>query len=525
MRSHRIQAGNENRSELLQNEIAPGVGPGTKAGPSYLPSSVQWKFALLLGFVILFSFAYFYEGGGWNQNSRFDLLRAIVERHTLRIDAYQDNTQDKAHFRGHYYSDKAPGLVFAALPVAMGTRAVLSMAGIAPQSARGEFMLSYAVTDGAVALPASLAAVCLFFLGLRFGASPNAAAFSALAMALATPVWAYASLFWAHAFAGACFVFAFAAALKLRDCPSPKQDVLFSLAVGLAAGWATVTEYPAAPVSVLLALFALSEAWGRGAPIRWRVLVGIGLGAAFCLAVLLGYLYAAFGSIRPSYSYYDPNSFAFMQQRGYLGLTYPHPDRLLKLLFGCSRGLFFASPIAFAAMFGLWKLAKQKSYFSAALVAAMIAAYYFLFNSSFYWWKAGRSFGPRYVGASIPLLCCGLAVLWEHATPAWRRVLIGVATCSVVLTLMVVSTTSQLSVQDNCPMLHSVWPAFWSGKMAMNRESMLTIAEAGTNGRYGAFNLGQLLGLHGLASLIPLFGLWAALAWLWHRIHRDPSRI
>ena len=55
--------------------------------------------------------------------------------------------------------------------------------------------------------------------------------------------------------------------------------------------------------------------------------------------------------------------------------------------------------------------------------------------------------------------------------------------------------------------MHSVWPAFWSGQMALNHESMLTVAEAG--GKYGAFNLGQLLGLHGLASVIPLVVVWA----------------
>jgi hypothetical protein len=511
-------------TSILPNEIAVGIKPGVEPGAPAAFSAAQRKSALLLGCVIFFSFAYFYEGGGWNQNSRFDLLRAILDRHTLRIDAYQENTDDKAHFRGHYYSDKAPGLVFAAVPVAYGARSILRAIGINPQSARGEFALSYFVTAGAVALPTALAAVCLFLLGLRFGAGATASAFGALSAALGTPLWAYAGLFWAHALVGACFVFAFAAALKLREASNPKLDFFWSLAVGLTAGWATVTEYPAAPISALLALFALSRVWKRGRLARWRVVAGVGLGAAFCLAVLLGYLYAAFGSIRPSYAYYDPNSFAFMQQRGYLGLTYPHPDRLLKLLFGCSRGLFFASPIAFAATFGLWKLAKQKTYFSAALVAAMIAIYYFLFNSSFYWWKAGRSFGPRYVGASIPLLCCGLAVLWQRATPAWRRVLIAVAVCSILLTLMVVSTTSQLAVQDNCPMLHSVWPAFWSGQMATNRESMLTIAEAGS-GKYGAFNLGQLMGLHGLATLLPLFVVWAAAAWLWHRIQRGATRI
>ena len=128
---------------------------------------------------------------------------------------------------------------------------------------------------------------------------------------------------------------------KLSGNASARADFSWSLAVGLAAGWATVTEYPAAPASAILALLALSQAWPRGRAARWRVTAGVGVGAFICLTVLLAYLHAAFGSFRPSYSYYDPNSFSFMQQQGYMGLTYPHPDRLLKLLFGCSRGLFF----------------------------------------------------------------------------------------------------------------------------------------------------------------------------------------
>src|ERR1700747_462687 len=109
-------------------------------------SSSHSKTATLLGAVIFLSFIYFYEGGGWNQNSRFDLLRAIVERHTLQIDAYHENTQDKAHFRGHYYSDKAPGLVFLAVPFALAARPILRMMGVEPESQRGEWALSYLVT-------------------------------------------------------------------------------------------------------------------------------------------------------------------------------------------------------------------------------------------------------------------------------------------------------------------------------------------------------------------------------------------
>jgi hypothetical protein len=487
-------------------------------------SSSHRKVAILLGLVAFLSFSYFYEGGGWNQNSRFDLLRAIVERHTLQIDAYHENTQDKAHFNGHYYSDKAPGLVFLAVPFALAARPALRMVGVDPESPRGEFALSYIAGVSAVALPTALAGVCLFFLGLRFGGGADGAASATLVMCLGTPIWAYAGLFWAHAVVGACLVFAFAAALKVRDSASTRADFFWALAVGLAAGWATVTEYPAAPASAMLAFLALSQAWARGPAARWRVVAGVGLGAAICLGVLMAYLHAAFGAFRPSYSYYDPNSFSFMQQQGYMGLTYPHPDRLLKILFGCSRGLLFASPVLLAAPVGLWRLWKGGTHRAAALVAAGIAAYYFLFNASFYWWKAGLTFGPRYAGACIPFVCVGLAVAWGRATIGRRRMLIALAACGVLLALMVVSTTSQLAMQDSCPILHSTVPAFWSGKLATNRESMLTASES--NGGYGAFNLGQLVGLRGLASLLPLFAIWglgAVMLWRLRRSSRADS--
>jgi hypothetical protein len=489
-------------------------------------SSSHWRAALLLGLVTFASSLYFYEGGGWNQNSRFDLLRAIVQRHTLQIDAYHENTQDKAHFNGHYYSDKAPGLVFLAVPFALAARPVLRAAGVDPESARGALALSYLVSAGSVALPTALAVVCLFFLGLRFGSSVGGAAFGAIVMSLATPMWAYASLFWAHASVGACLIFALAAALKLRDSSTARGDFFWALAVGLAAGWATVTEYPAAPASAMLAVLALSQSWPRGREARWRVTAGVTAGAGICVIVLLAYLYAAFRSVRPSYSYYDPNSFSFMQRQGYMGLTYPHPDRLLKILFGCSRGLFFAAPVLLVAPYGFWRLWKDKTYSSVALVAAAIVAYYFLFNASFYWWKAGLSFGPRYAGAAIPLLCVGLGIAWTRVRPAWRAVLGVLAGISVFVALIVISTTSQLAMQDSCPLVHSVWPAFWSGRMALNHDSMLTVAEAGSSRQYGAFNLGQLIRLHGLASLVPLLGIWAVAAIAWWQMHRDrPTNI
>ena len=73
------------------------------------------RLSWILGFGLIVSYAYFYQAGGWNQNSRFAMVRAIIERHTLQIDAYQLHTQDRAFWEGHYYSDKAPGAALLAL--------------------------------------------------------------------------------------------------------------------------------------------------------------------------------------------------------------------------------------------------------------------------------------------------------------------------------------------------------------------------------------------------------------------------
>src|SRR5436190_9016631 len=75
----------------------------------------EWLF-----FLTALTYAYFYAGGGWNQNAAFDLTRAIVERHTFAIDAYASNTGDVSFANGHVYANKAPALSWiAVIPYAL----------------------------------------------------------------------------------------------------------------------------------------------------------------------------------------------------------------------------------------------------------------------------------------------------------------------------------------------------------------------------------------------------------------------
>src|SRR5947209_9495675 len=61
-------------------------------------------------FLAFIVFAYFMpQWADWNIDSRLDLVHALVDGHTVSIDKYHFNTWDKAFYKGHFYSDKAPG--------------------------------------------------------------------------------------------------------------------------------------------------------------------------------------------------------------------------------------------------------------------------------------------------------------------------------------------------------------------------------------------------------------------------------
>src|SRR5919202_337508 len=70
---------------------------------------------LLLAATILFGALSFAYGAGWPDVSRLALTQSVAYDGTLRIDRFARQTEDRADFGGHSYSDKAPGLSFLAL--------------------------------------------------------------------------------------------------------------------------------------------------------------------------------------------------------------------------------------------------------------------------------------------------------------------------------------------------------------------------------------------------------------------------
>jgi hypothetical protein len=474
--------------------------------PHRLFGRADWVLAITL----ILSYAYFYQAGGWNQNSRLDLVRAIVEGGTTRIDAYVDNTGDRSLVNGHAYSDKAPGQAFTAVPLAAALVALERASGGDPQAPTSVALRGYAATLWAAGIPTVIAALSLAWSARSLGASTTGAGVAALAFGIGSPAWVYATLLWGNTLSAGSLMLAYAAALALRQPCSRARDMQLGLLVGAATGWAVVSEYPSAPAAAIVLGLALLHARGR----LLRVTVCAALGAGAALLVLALYNASTFGS--PFFvSYAGIQGWPGMSA-GIFGVTLPRRTVLQEILLGQFRGLIPLAPAVALAPIGLVLWWRKSTNRLAVAAAAGVSVYYLLFNAAFFYWDGGFTYGPRYIGAALPFMFLGLAQVWTSGTLVVRWLIGLLVGFGVAVTTMAISTIVLLPEDVSAPLMQLIVPAFLRADLAQNRQSFLQYGTANpAQGLLGAWNLGQLVGLPGLASLLPLGVVWALAFGVW----------
>src|SRR5207245_5076336 len=147
------------------------------------------QLAIWLSLLTFATYAYFHAGGGWNQNSQFDLTRAIVERHTFAIDAFTRNTGDVARHGRHVYTNKSPGLsIVGAVPYS-----ILHAFEKDPDDPLTLALNHYTGTILIVALLGALVPAILYRLGRDHGLSATWSATVAISVGLATQLLPYAT--------------------------------------------------------------------------------------------------------------------------------------------------------------------------------------------------------------------------------------------------------------------------------------------------------------------------------------------
>ena len=466
---------------------------------------------LLCGVAAFFAYAYFYEAGGWNQNTRFDLVRALVEHRGISIDDYQDNSGDKALFKAHYYADKAPGASFVAAPVVALARAAMRLAHENTKSRLNLVRLSYVASVSAAALPAALAVMCVWHLACRMGASRRGATVVALAFGLGTPFWAWATVFYSHTLSAACLLAAFVAAVHLADSRSrPGRDVRLGVVVGLMVGWAVVTEFPTAVPGAIVVLFAVGQARHDEAGRLVRVATSIALAGGACAVLLGSYHYAAFGS--PFHVGYASEENSSLLQHGFFGYTFPKPAIAGELLWGSFRGLLPLAPVLALVPIGWVMAGRSRDLRVPGLVAASVFLVGFAMNAAYEHWEGGWSYGPRQLGPVLGFAVLGLVPVWIKGGRALRALVVALAVVGSVCSLIAVSTTAQPPApQPDHPMRDLLWPAFRDGQLSLNRQSYFEARPPGEAAglrdvgvERAQWNVGEQIGLTGLPSLMPL---------------------
>lgn len=413
------------------------------------------------------TYAYFHQGGGWNQNGRFALTRAIVESREPWIDHYvvyaangpkgspvlrrvpvengvftdagrtfalawwtADDARtpmapdapkdarlapvdwaaasgDLAFARGHVHPNKAPGASFLAVPGYALVFGVERLLGVDPDAAFVMNINAWLTGLLSVGLLSALGVVVFFRLALQFSDGEAGAALAAtLALAFGSLYFPYATMLYEHTPVAVFLLAGFALAFEART-----SSRLF--AAGACAGCAVVSSYLAVFGLAILGLYVL----GRG-PRPSRALA-FAAGAIPPMAVLAAYNVACFGTVlTTNYAWQNP---LFAQAGGGLSALFDAPrlDVLLALLISPFRGLFTGAPVLVLGAFGLAAMLRRPKFRPEGLVCAAMVLHMLAFNMTFANWNGGWGCGPRYLIPALPFLALPIVVV--AGRPRWLR--------------------------------------------------------------------------------------------------------
>ena len=255
-----------------------------------------------------------------NELSRFQTVVAFVETGSFAIDgelAALGDHEDKAAAGGHFYSNKAPGLSLAAIPMYALLRLVLPR----PDSPTAPiFALLRFLTVSLVSV------LALGRFARRLSVRPEWASVAPLvtfAIGFGTPFLYYARSFFGHAWTAALLFLAWdALSASETGTPGRRRDLLSAVA-GLLAGWAAISEYTMAPVVLALAVRSAFPPPGRKGARQFLFFIA---GASVPLGVILAYQAACFGSpFVPSYAREAYPAYAELAGRRFFGFGAPDP--------------------------------------------------------------------------------------------------------------------------------------------------------------------------------------------------------
>ena len=318
--------------------VAPEAGARTASGWLRLDPRIRRE--IIVALALLFCYGFLRQVPAWNGYSRYDLVRALVEDGTTRIDRLQENTGDKAFYDGHYYSDKTPGTALLGVPVYWLLTLTSTGSGAGTPDPLTAVQALAFVESG---IPTVLVVLLLLRL-LRPTVGEGWALLISLGYGLGSIAFPFATMFFGHA---ASAFFLFAAFYLLWRWHADRGAWRPALA-GFLAGWAVIVELSTMLGVLVLLAYALRDSHQTGRrllQVNWHAPALMVAGAMLPAALFLAYNWVSFGGpFRLGYTNLAAGGFAEGMSRGILGVTWPRPEVLVDLLlaraarFGWHRG-------------------------------------------------------------------------------------------------------------------------------------------------------------------------------------------
>lgn len=378
---------------------------------------------------------------GHNDNtlSRAAMVAAIVEHHSLQIDAYQELTGDKAQLNGHYYSDKAPLPALIVAPVWW----LLHRLGIVRAGEHGLLTDGLLQLGGFVCGSIPLALIITLIWLSVWSAKVDARWRSALAMLplYGSFLFVYSGSFYAH-LPGACFLLQAVLAMKHQRW----------IAAGAWCGAAVLCEYTLAIIpAVLIASLFLRR--NRSGVVRM-----IAGGLPFAV-ILVAYNLATTG--HPTELLYAHEANYTFMSKGF-GFALPSLEALFGLTFSAYRGSFYYMPALLVLL--LWKAWSIRSVRDLPRSAPVIAAgVNIIVVSAYAMWWGGWAYGPRHLcAAAVLLLASGLPAI--ASDKRWRSALLLASGIGLFMSWAAKSTVwYSLPTEGRSPIVNIVLPHLRQG--------------------------------------------------------------
>jgi hypothetical protein len=427
----------------------------------------RFKIEILLFLTCLFGFAYFNQGGGWAQNARFAMVRAIVEEGRLSIDSYliylgeeaagrdvelvripvQDGeftwhdksyalawadqsltgfapvngrrnadqeivlvtgiavSGDVSFHRGHFYPAKAPGTSLIAVPTYFLIYHVERFVGVNPDHWKILTCNAWLTSVLSVGLICAIGCVLFFRVTIQLSyGKVLVSALTTLAFAFGTMFFSYSTMLQEHSLVATELLASFYLIWRFK-LPARDKPATSERQLMSKVFLSGFCLGLGCITNYMVGIIAVAFLVYLVSQVRdKRAWLAFGIGMSGPIAWIAAYHIACFGTPFTT-TYGSEMNPIFRSTHGFLGMfTSPQWDALLALLFSPFRGLFFSSPILLLGVLGLWRMFRTPQFRAEGCLFTSVVVGFLTFNVCYIAWHSGWAAGPRYLAPAIPFL-------------------------------------------------------------------------------------------------------------------------